>query len=171
MNTNCSQSSITLHFHLSVWGFISSCIVTRCLFFFFTWFLVLHIILCSLCIYCLFLCFSSKFGNCLVLGTTPIRSTDAADTSRAPWLADRVVAQCPINRAGCRRTWLIDSRKQPMSAADSGFMCTTPFVQCFTLSFANGRIFSDGPWRVTVGIRSVLDRRFGSSQFYWIGRI
>jgi len=43
-----------------VWGFISSCIVTRC-FFFFTWVLILCIILYSLCIYCLFLCFSSTF--------------------------------------------------------------------------------------------------------------
>jgi len=42
---------------------------------------------------------------------------------------------------------------------------TTPFVQYFTLSFANGHIFSDGPWNVTVGIRSVLDRRFGGGQF------
>ena len=39
-----------------------------------------------------------------------------------------------------------------MSAADSGVACTTPFVQCFTLSFPNGHIFSHGPWKVTVGI-------------------
>jgi len=39
-----------------------------------------------------------------------------------------------------------------MLAADSGVACTTPFVQCFTLSFANGRIFSHGPWKVTVSI-------------------
>jgi len=44
--------------------------------------------------------------------TTLIRSTDA---SRAQRLADPVIARCPINGAGCRRTWLIDSRKQPMS--------------------------------------------------------
>ena len=25
-------------------------------------------------------------------------------------------------------------------------------MQCFTLPFANGRIFSHGPWKVTVGI-------------------
>jgi len=54
-----------------------------------------------------------------------------------------------------------------MSAADSGVACTTPFVQCFTLSFANGRIFSHDPWKVTVGIGSVLNRRFGGGRFYW----
>ena len=42
------------------------------------------------------------------------------------WL--NVVALCPINGAGCRHTWLIDSRKRPMSAADSGVVWTTPFV-------------------------------------------
>jgi len=41
----------------------------------------------------------------------------------------------------------------------------------FTLSFANGHIFSDGPLKVTVGIRSVLNHRFGGSRFYWIGPI
>jgi len=58
-----------------------------------------------------------------------------------------------------------------MSAADSGVACTTPFLQCFTLSFANECIFSHGPWKVTVGIRSVLNRRFGGGWFYWIGPI
>ena len=38
-----------------------------------------------------------------------------------------------------------------MSAADSGVACTTLSVQRFTLSFANGHIFSDGPLKVTVG--------------------
>jgi len=79
-----------------------------------------------------------KGGYCLVPGTSPIRSADA---SHARWLADHVVARCPINGAGCRCTSLIDSRKQPMSAADSGVACTTLFVQRFTLSFANGHIF------------------------------
>jgi len=98
-----------------------------------------------------------KGGYCLVLGTTPIRSADTADASCAPWLADHVVTRCPINGAGCRHTWFIDSQKQPMSAADSGVACTTPFVQRFTLSFTNGRIFSDGQGKVV----SVSDR-------YWI---
>ena len=77
----------------------------------------------------------------------------------------------PINRAGCRRTLMIDSRKQPMSAADSGVACTTPLVQRFTLSFVNGRIFSHSQLKVTVGIGSVLNRRFGGGRFYWIGPI
>jgi len=106
-----------------------------------------------------------KGGYCLVLETAPIRSTDA---SCAQWWLT-VIARCPINAAGCRRTWLIDSRKQPISATDSGVACTTPFVPCFTLSFANGRIFSHGPWKATVGIGSVLNRRFGGGRFYWIG--
>ena len=58
-----------------------------------------------------------------------------------------------------------------MSAADSGVACTTPLVQRFTLLFANGHIFSDGPLKVTVGIGSVLNRRFGDGRFYWIGPI
>jgi len=48
------------------------------------------------------------------------RRWHAADASPARWLADVVVAQCPMNCAGCLHTWLIDSRKQPMSAADIG---------------------------------------------------
>jgi len=52
-----------------------------------------------------------------------------------------------------------------MSATDSGVTCTTPFMQCFTLSFANGRILSDSPWKVTVSIRSVLDLQFGGGDF------
>jgi len=112
-----------------------------------------------------------KGGYCLVPGTTPIRSADAADASRARWLAKHVVARCPINGSGCRRTWLIDSQKQPMSAADSGVSCTTPFVQRFMLLFANGRTFSDGPWKITVGMRSVLNRGLGGGRFYWISPI
>jgi len=112
-----------------------------------------------------------KGDYCLVPGTTPIRNADAADASRARWLADHVIARCPINGAGGRRMWFIDSRKQTMSATDSGVACTTPFVQRFTLSFANGHIFSDGPWKVTVSIRSVLNCRFGGGPFYWIGPI
>jgi len=112
-----------------------------------------------------------KGGYCLVHGTTSIRSADAADASHARWLANHVVIRCPINRADCRRTLMIDSRKQPMSATDSGVACTTPFVQHFTLSFANGHIFSDSPLKVTVGIGSVLNRQFGGGRFYWIGSI
>jgi len=107
-----------------------------------------------------------KGGCCLVLGTASIRSADAADASCARWLADHVVVRCPINGAGCIRMWLIDSWKQPMSAADSGVACSTPFVQCITLSFANGRIFSDGPWKVTVGIRLVQNCQFWGGRFY-----
>jgi len=66
-------------------------------------------------------------------------------------IGNPVIARCPINGAGCRRTCLIDSRKQPVSAADGGVACTTPFLQCFTFSFANGRIFCHGIWKVTVG--------------------
>jgi len=110
-----------------------------------------------------------KGGYCLVLGTASIRSTDATDASHAWWLADHVVIRCPINRAGCRRTLLIDSRKQPMSAADSGVACTTPFVQHVTFSFANGHIFSDGLLKVTDVIGSVLNRRFRGGRLYWIG--
>jgi len=112
-----------------------------------------------------------KGGYCLVPKTAPISSADATDTSRAQWLADPVIAWCPINGAGCRHTWLFDSRKQPMSAADCGVACTTPFVQCFTLLFANGRILSHGPWKVTVSIGSILNRRFRGGRFYWIGPI
>jgi len=103
--------------------------------------------------------------------TTLIRSTDAVDTSCAQWLGDPVIARCRINGAGCRHTWLSDSLKQPMSAADSGVAFTTPFVQCTILSFANGCIFSHGPWKVTLGIGSILNRRFRSGRFYWIGPI
>jgi len=57
-----------------------------------------------------------KAGYCLVPGTASIRSTDAADVSGAQWLAEPVIARCPINGTGCRRMRLIDSQKQPMSA-------------------------------------------------------
>jgi len=99
-----------------------------------------------------------KDGHCLVSGTTPIKSTDATDASRARWLADHVVARCPINRDGCRRMRLIDSQKQPMSADDSGVACITPFVQCFTLS----RFLMD-VYFLTVHGRSLL-----VSDRYWI---
>jgi len=58
-----------------------------------------------------------------------------------------------------------------MSATDSGVACATPFMQCITLSFANGRIFSHGPRKVTVGIGLILNRRFGGGRSYWIGPI
>jgi len=64
-----------------------------------------------------------RTSYCLVMGTAPIRNADTVAASHAWWLADCVVARCPINRAGCRRTWLIDSRKQPMWAANSGVVC------------------------------------------------
>jgi len=85
-----------------------------------------------------------KGGYCSVPGTAPIRSEDTAGASRAQWLANHVVTQCPIQWRWLQ-TYVIDW--QPKAAIVSRWqricvhhtICAAFYDR--TLSFANGHYF------------------------------
>jgi len=88
------------------------------------------------------------------LALTKVRTDSSTEFGSCPILIARIQIK---SAAGSNLILIVQIRTALDTAVDFNERVTA-FVQCFTLSFANGRIFSDGPWEVTVGIRSVLDR-------------